>query len=91
VLTCRGRIDLVAEFHDSVHIMEFKCNRSAKAAIRQIRKKGYAEKYKQGGKKIFLLGINFSTEKRVPMEWKVETEDGEAVMAGQNEVCKDEL
>jgi len=66
--------------------MEFKCNRSAKAAISQIRKKGYAEKYKQGGKKIFLLGINFSTEKRIPMEWKVETEGGEAVMTGQNEV-----
>jgi len=85
VLTCRGRIDLVAEFHDSVHIMEFKCNRSAKAAISQIRKKGYAEKYRQGGKKIFLLGINFSTEKRVPVEWKVETAEGEAVTAGQNE------
>jgi len=86
VLTCRGRIDLVAEFHGSVHIMEFKCNRSAKAAISQIRKKGYAEKYKQGGKKIFLLGINFSTEKRIPVEWKVETAEGEAVMAEQNEV-----
>jgi len=86
VLSCRGRIDLVMEFPDSVHITEFKCNRSAKAAISQIRKKGYAEKYKQGGKKIFLLGINFSTEKRIPMEWKVETEGGEAVMTGQNEV-----
>jgi len=84
VLTCRGRIDLVAEFRDSVHIMEFKCNRSAKAAIKQIRKKGYADRYRQGGKKIFLLGVNFSTERRVPAEWKAETAEGEAIMSGRN-------
>ncbi len=73
VLTCRGRIDLVAEFADKIYIMEFKCNQSAEAAIKQIRKKGYAEKYKQGPKKIILMGINFSTEKRIPAEWKTET------------------
>jgi len=84
VLTCRGRIDLVAEFRDSVHIMEFKCGRSAKAAVKQIRDKGYAEKYVRGGKKMFLIGVNFSTEKRIPAEWKVETAGGETVTAGQN-------
>ena len=73
VLTCRGRIDLVAEFTDKVYIMEFKCNRNAEAAIRQIRKKGYAERYGQSGKKIILMGIDFSTEKRNLREWKTET------------------
>ncbi|MCP4353403.1 MAG: AAA family ATPase, partial [Desulfobacterales bacterium] len=74
VLTCRGRIDLVAEFADKIYIMEFKCNQSAEAAIKQIREKGYAEKYKQGSKKIILTGINFSTEKRIPTDWKTEEE-----------------
>ncbi|MCP4352668.1 MAG: ATP-binding protein [Desulfobacterales bacterium] len=74
VLTCRGRIDLVAEFADKIYIMEFKCNQSAEAAIKQIREKGYAEKYKQSSKKIILTGINFSTEKRIPTEWKTEEE-----------------
>ena len=73
VLTCRGRIDLVAEFTDKVYIMEFKCNRNAEAAIRQIRKKGYAERYAQSGKRIILMGIDFSTEKRNLREWKTET------------------
>lgn len=72
VLTCRGRIDLAAEFSDKVYIMEFKCGRSAKAALKQIREKGYAEKYRQSGKKIILMGIDFSTEKRIPAEWKTE-------------------
>ncbi len=72
VLTCRGRIDLLAEFSDKIYLMEFKCNQSADIALKQIREKGYAEKYKQSGKKIFLVGINFSTEKRIPAEWETE-------------------
>ncbi len=55
--------------------MEFKCNHSAKAGIKQIREKGYAEKYRQGGKKIILMGINFSTEERIPTEWLVEPDE----------------
>jgi hypothetical protein len=73
VLTSRGRIDLLAEFSDKVYLMEFKCNQNADIAVKQIREKGYAEKYKQSGKKIFLMGINFSTEKRIPSEWKTES------------------
>ncbi|MDM8551463.1 ATP-binding protein [Desulfobacterales bacterium HSG2] len=71
VLTSRGRIDLVVTFPDKLYIIEFKCNRNAKSAIRQIRNKGYAEKYRQAGRKIILMGINFSTEKRNVAEWKV--------------------
>jgi len=72
VLTCKGRIDLVVEFPDKVFIIEFKCNQSAKAAIRQIREKGYADPYKQSGKKIILMGINFDSEKRNVAEWKID-------------------
>jgi len=71
VLTNRGRIDLEVIFSDKVYIIEFKCNQSADAAIAQIVGKGYAEKYEQSGKKVFLMGINFSTEKRNLSEWKV--------------------
>ncbi|MCP4346213.1 MAG: ATP-binding protein [Desulfobacterales bacterium] len=73
ILTCRGRIDLVAEFDDKVYIMEFKCNQSADNGIEQIHEKGYAERYTQTGKKIILAGINFSTEKRNLAEWKTES------------------
>ena len=72
VLTSRGRIDLVVTFPDCVYIIEFKCNQSAKSAIQQIREKGYAKSYRQSGKEIILVGINFSTEKRNLEEWKVE-------------------
>ena len=72
VITSQGRIDMTAKFSDKVFIMEFKCNQSAEAGIKQIQEKGYADKYKQSGKKIFFMGINFSTEKRNLADWNVE-------------------
>lgn len=71
VLTSKGRIDLVMEFADKIFIIEFKCGQNADTAIAQIRNKGYDEKYRQSGKKIILMGINFDTEKRNVAEWKI--------------------
>jgi hypothetical protein len=73
VLHYRGRIDLVVEFSDKIYIIEFKCNRSAKAALKQIHDKGYADMFRQSGKKIILLGVNFDSEKRNVAEWVWET------------------
>ena len=71
ILTCDGRIDLIMEFTDKIYIIEFKCNQSAEAGIRQIRAKGYDKKFRQSGKKIICMGVNFDTEKRNVAEWKV--------------------
>ncbi len=71
IMSCKGRIDLVMEFPDKIYIIEFKCNQSAQAGIDQIREKGYADQYRQRGKKIILMGINFDTEKRNISEWKI--------------------
>ncbi|MBF0103532.1 MAG: ATP-binding protein [Desulfobacterales bacterium] len=71
VLTCTGRIDLLIEFSDKLFIIEFKCNQSADTAIAQIRDKAYDQPFKQKGKKIILMGINFDTEKRNVTEWKI--------------------
>ncbi|QTA78229.1 AAA family ATPase [Desulfonema limicola] len=70
VLTSEGRIDLLVEFSDKLYIVEFKCNQSADAAIKQIQDRGYDTKYRKTGKKIMLMGINFDTEKRNISEWK---------------------
>ena len=71
VLTCKGRIDLAVIFPEKIYVIEFKCNQNAETAIRQIREKGYAEKYQQSDKRLFLIGINFSTETRNIAEWNV--------------------
>lgn len=63
-MTNRGRIDAVAESNAHIYIMEFKKDKTAKEAIRQIKENNYAERYLASGKKIHLLGINFSTKQR---------------------------
>ncbi len=74
-LSSAGRIDLAIEFPDKVYLIEFKCNQSANAALRQIRSKRYAERYQQSDKRVMLLGINFDSEQHTVAEWKTATPD----------------
>ena len=62
--TNKGRIDFVVEFPHEVYVAEVKLDRTAEEAMKQIKKNGYAEKYRASGKRITLLGLNFSSEKR---------------------------
>ncbi len=64
LLSSRGRLDLALIFPDKVYVIEFKCNSSAKDAIKQIKDKKYADKWKNKGIRTILLGINFDTDKR---------------------------
>ena len=45
-------------------VFEFKFNKSASAAVRQIREKGYAAQYKGDKRPVTLVGVNFRTAKR---------------------------
>ena len=60
----RGYADAIVETKKGVYVFEFKFNKSAKAAIRQIREKGYADAYKADKRPVTLIGINFSARKR---------------------------
>ena len=64
LLSSRGRLDLALIFPDKVYVIEFKCNSSAKDAIRQIKEKKYADTWKNKGIRTILCGINFDTEKK---------------------------
>ena len=63
-ISARGTADAIVETRKAVYVFEFKFNKSAKVAIRQIREKGYADAYKGGKRPVTLVGINFSTRKR---------------------------
>ena len=43
---------------------EFKFNKSAQAAVKQIRDKGYADPYKGDRRPVTLVGVNFRAAKR---------------------------
>ena len=60
----RGYADEVIETPANVFVFEFKYRKSAKAAIRQIREHGYADKWIGGKRPVTLIGINFNPKKR---------------------------
>ena len=62
--TSDGRIDLLIETPKYVYIMEIKKDRSSKEAIRQIEGKNYPLQFKEGPRKIFLIGLNFSSSNK---------------------------
>ena len=72
VQTNDGRIDLVAKTPDDIYIVEFKLDRPAAEAMEQIKGREYAGKYALSGKRITLIGISFSAEKRTIVEELVE-------------------
>jgi len=72
-----GRIDVYILSEDTVYILEFKVveDKEEYKALKQIKEKRYYEKYKD--KKVYLIGIEFSKEKKniVSFEWESLTEN----------------
>ncbi len=60
--TSQGRIDCVLECPGYVYIFEFKLNGTAAAALQQIDDKGYALPYAADRRKLYRVGISFSSE-----------------------------
>ena len=60
--TSQGRIDCILECPDYVYIFEFKLNSTAEVALKQIDEKGYAQPYAADKRKIYKIGISFSSE-----------------------------
>ncbi|MCQ2306563.1 MAG: ATP-binding protein [Bacteroidales bacterium] len=66
----RGRADIIIETNDYVYIFEFKLDGTAAEALKQIEDKGYAEPYAADPRKLFKIGVSFSSEKKNIVEWK---------------------
>ncbi len=71
VNTSDGRMDAVVYTPERIFILEFKLDKSADEAVDQILSKGYAEKYRQEGKELLGVGINFDSQKKAVGDWKV--------------------
>ena len=48
---------------DFIYVIEFKLNKTAGEAMKQIENREYALKYRKEGKHIMLLGVNFDFER----------------------------
>ena len=70
--TSRGRIDMVVQTADYVYVMEFKLDGSAEQALQQIKEKQYDLPFAADSRKVFRIGVNFSSETRNIDRWIVE-------------------
>ena len=71
VHSAKGRADCILETADYVYVFEFKRDVSATEALRQIEEQGYANPYAADKRKLFKIGVNFSTKERNIVEWEV--------------------
>ncbi len=67
-----GRIDCVVKTPTHIFILEFKLDKTAKAAMDQIKNRGYAGEYATDPRPKVLIGINFSSETKSVDDWVVE-------------------
>ena len=59
--TNKGRMDAVVETENYVYIFEFKLNKTALEALKQIKEKEYFQRYKDTKKELYLIGVSFNT------------------------------
>lgn len=69
--SARGRADCIVETDDYVYIFEFKRDKSAEEALRQIEDMGYAKPYTAEQRKLLKIGVNFDSKERSISGWEV--------------------
>ena len=69
--TSKGRIDLVLKTGDYIYVMEFKLDGSAEDALEQIEDRQYALPFASDPRRLFKIGVNFSSRTRNIERWIV--------------------
>ena len=72
VHTSDGRIDLLIETPKYIYVIELKYDATPEEAIRQIEEKGYARRFATDSRKLFKIGVSFSSETRRIDGWMIE-------------------
>ncbi len=67
--TATGRVDAVIKTPQNIYVMEFKYDKSARAAFDQIDDKDYAVPFASDGREVVKVGVNFSAGEQTIDEW----------------------
>ena len=62
--TSQGCVDVVLKTQDYIYVIECKLDKSAKEALEQIESKGYAAPFALDKRKLYKIGVNFSSQTR---------------------------
>ncbi len=68
--TSFGRIDIVLHTKDYIYVMELKVDAPAEKALAQIDTKEYLLPFATDNRKLYKIGVSFSSKKRTISEWK---------------------
>lgn len=69
--TSEGRMDILVEAPSFIYIIEIKINDTPEAALQQIEGNAYARKFADDKRRIFKIGVRFSTKTRCINSWKI--------------------
>ena len=67
--TSDGRMDAVVKTPQYIYVFEFKLDKPAQEALDQINSKEYALPYAADGRKLYKVGVSFSSDTRKIAEW----------------------
>ncbi|MCD8291891.1 MAG: ATP-binding protein [Prevotella sp.] len=70
--TATGRIDAVIKTKDYIYLMELKVDTPAEKALEQIETKDYAKVFAADERKLYKIGVSFSSTTRSISEYKIE-------------------
>ncbi|MDE6637111.1 MAG: ATP-binding protein, partial [Muribaculaceae bacterium] len=70
--TSDGSIDILIKTQDFIYIIELKYDHSAESAIHQIEKKQYARPFNKDIRKLFKIGVSFSSKTRCIEDWIIQ-------------------
>ena len=66
----KGRVDCIIETPDYIYLFEFKLDGKAEEALQQIERQGYALPYSADRRKLFKIGVDFSSTSGTVDQWK---------------------
>lgn len=66
-----GRVDMVVWMPDTTYVFELKASGTAREALEQIDRKGYAFPYQTEARRVVKVGVRFNADTRVPEDWVV--------------------
>ena len=66
-----GRVDCIVETPKYVYLFEFKLDGSAAEALKQIEDKGYARPYEADTRKLYKVGVSFSSTTGTIEDWEI--------------------
>ncbi|MCO6489034.1 MAG: AAA family ATPase [Phaeodactylibacter sp.] len=72
VATGEGYADAIIETATHIYVMEFKVGHSPEEALEQVRRRRYSAAYQSARKKVFAVGVRFSTEFKGVEAWETE-------------------